>query len=131
MQETLITSGLAQVTFAVLLGWPLAGLYAGMERVGLLVNMKRVLQAHLDNIFMGMLQMVIASVFPGLPVVAGWLLLVGSWCNPQLFLYQATAGKRSHELPGARPLALASFSVLTVAYLWTLTAWVRSGTGVG
>ncbi len=123
MQEILITSGLLQVTFAVLLGWPLTGLHAGMKRVGPLVNARRVLQAHLDNIFMGMLQMIIASVFPELPVIAGWLLLGASWSNPQLFLYQATTTGQGRSLPGITVMAFVSFSVMTVAYLWLLTAW--------
>ena len=125
MQEILITSGLTQVTFAVLLGWPLTGLHAGMKRVGPLVNARRVLQAHLDNIFMGILQMIIATVFPELPVIAGWMLLAASWSNPQLFLYQATTKGQGRSLPGITVMAFVSFSIMTVAYLWLLTAWLQ------
>lgn len=126
MQDILITSGLAQVTFGVLLGWPLTGLHTGMKRVGPLVNARRVLQSHLDNIFMGILQMLIASVFPSLPLIAGWLLLVGSWSNPQLFLYQATTTGQGRSLPGITVWAFGSFIVMTIAYLWLLAAWIAS-----
>lgn len=124
MQEILITSGLTQVTFAVLLGWPLTGLHMGMKKVGPLVNARRVLQSHLDNIFMGILQMVIALAFSDLPVLAGWLLLVGSWSNPQLFLYQATTTGDARTLPGISTWAFLSFGIMTAAYLWLLAAWV-------
>jgi hypothetical protein len=123
MSDILISSGLIQVTFAVLLGWPLTALYTGMEKVGPLVNARRVLQSHLDNIFMGLLQMVIATVFSGLPEIAGWLLLAGSWVNPQLFLYQATTKGNGRGLPGITAIAVISFVTLTVAYLWILFAW--------
>ena len=124
MFDILITSGLVQVTFGVLLGWPLTGLYSGMNRVGPLVNAKRVLQCHLDNIFMGILQMLIGTFFSTLPEIAGWLLLVGSWSNPQLFLYQATTKGNGRTLPGISALAFVSFTIMTVAYLWIVIAWL-------
>lgn len=124
MSEILVTSGLIQVTFGVLLGWPLTGLYSGMKRVGPLVNAKRVLQAHLDNVFMGILQMLIATGFATLPDIAGWLLLAGSWANPQLFLYQATTKGNGRDLPGITALAFVSFTVMTIAYLWIVAAWI-------
>lgn len=126
MQNILVTSGLLQVTFGVLLGWVMVRLQTGADSVGPLVNARRVLQCHLDNIFMGILQMVIATVFPDLPVIAGWLLLVGSWANPQLFMYQATVKGPGQDLPGIRSMAAVSFSVITVAYLWLVVAWVSA-----
>ena len=124
MTDILITSGLAQVTFAVLLGWPLAMLHSGAKQVGPLRNTKRVLQCHLDNIFMGILQMVIAAVYADPPVIAAWALIVGSWSNPQLFLYQAMSARPPMELPGMKTWAYASFITMTVAYVWLLAAWV-------
>ncbi|MEQ9519717.1 MAG: hypothetical protein RLN89_09785 [Parvibaculum sp.] len=124
MSDILITSGLIQVTFGVLLGWPLTGLYSGMDSIGPLVNAKRVLQCHLDNIFMGILQMLIGTVFSAMPEIAGWLLLIGSWANPQLFLYQATTKGNGRELPGISVLAFTSFTIMTVAYLWLVIAWI-------
>jgi len=126
MQDILVTSGLIQVTFGVLLGWVMVGLQTGAEKVGPLVNARRVLQCHLDNIFMGILQMVIATIFPALPVIAGWLLLAGSWANPQLFMYQATVKGPGQDLPGIRAMAAVSFSGITVAYLWLTAVWVSS-----
>jgi len=124
MRDLLVTSGLIQVTFGVLLGWVLVGLHAGKEKIGPLVNARRVLQCHLDNIFMGILQMIIATIFPELPMIAGWLLLVGSWANPQLFMYQATVKGPGQDLPGIRAIAAISFTVITVAYLWLVVAWI-------
>ena len=124
MTDLLITSGLAQVTFAVLLGWPLAMLHDGAKTVGPFRNTKRLLQCHLDNIFMGILQMVIAAVYPDPPMIAVWLLLVGSWSNPQLFLYLAISRKPMAALPGMKIWAFASFAIMTIAYVWLLLAWV-------
>lgn len=123
MQNILISSGLIQVTFAIALGWVLTGLYSGMKSVGPLKNARRLLQCHLDNIFMALLQMAIAAVFPALPILAGWLLVIGSWTNPQLFLYQATSAGNGRDLPGISVLALASFAILSAAYGWLLLAW--------
>jgi len=124
MPELLVTSGLIQVTLAVLIGWPLALMHSGMKQVGPLKHTKRVLQYHLDNVFMGILQMVIATVFPDIPTGAAWLLMIGSWTNPMPFLFQAVSTKPMPEQRFMRNFSIASFIVMTVAYLWLLGAWL-------
>ena len=124
MSEVLITSGLIQVTLAVLIGWPLAMLYSGMEKVGPLRHAKRLLQYHLDNVFMGILQMVIATVFPAIPVGAAILLLIGSWTNPFPFLLMAMSRKPVADQTGMRRFSILSFLIITPAYLWLLAAWL-------
>ena len=124
MSEILITSGLIQVTLAVLMGWPLALLHSGWKQVGPLRHTKRVLQYHLDNVFMGILQMVIATVFPDMPVIAGWLLLIGSWTNPMPFIYMAASTKPLPEQRGMRIFSIISFIIMTTAYLGLVAAWL-------
>ncbi|HET9622754.1 MAG TPA: hypothetical protein VFP84_15380 [Kofleriaceae bacterium] len=123
MKEILITSALAELTFAVLLGWPLNMFRAGARAAGPLRNAKRLLQAHLDYIFMAFAQMGIATVHPAVPPIAGWLLVVGSWTNPTLFLLGSALPDRQHTALSS-VLTTASFAVLTVAYPWLLYAWL-------
>lgn len=124
MRDAFVTSGLLQLTVAVWLGWPLVAFVTGAERVGPLRDMRRTLQCHLDNIFMGVIQLAIAAVHPAIPAVAGWLLIAGSWINPQLFLVSAIS-KRSLELRWVRAVSALSFLALSVAYPWLVVAWLR------
>lgn len=124
MKETLITSALAELTFAVMLGWPLNMFRAGRPKVGPFHSMKRLLQAHLDYIFMALLQIGVAAVHPAIPAGAGWLLVVGSWTNPSLFLLGAIVPPAQQDQPSSIALTLASFATLTVAYPWLLYAWL-------
>jgi hypothetical protein len=123
MKEILITSALAELTFAVLLGWPLNMFRSGARSAGPFRNMKRLLQAHLDYVFMSFAQMGIASVHPAIPPIAGWLLVVGSWTNPTLFLLGSMLPDQQRSASSA-VLTTASFAVLTVAYPWLLYAWL-------
>ena len=125
MKSSLITSGLIQITFAVMQGWIIAAMYSGVKRFGPLKNAKRVLQCHIDNILMSLLQFAIAAVHPAIPEGAGWLLVIGSWVNAQLFLVHATseAGYVRHRAVSI--VTFASFLTLTIAYPWLLIAWLR------
>ncbi|MFZ5608037.1 MAG: hypothetical protein ACOY99_00335 [Pseudomonadota bacterium] len=123
MRELLISSALIQLSLAVFLGWPLVAFHAGAKRVGPLKSARRLLQAHLDNVLMGLLQLAIAATHPAIPWGAGWLLIAGSWINPQLFLIQAIAPEKTLAQKGSRRLASISFALLTIAYPWLAWAW--------
>jgi len=123
MQDTLISSALIQLSIAVFLGWPLVFLYAGSKSVGPLKNAKRLLQAHIDNILMGILQLAIAAAHPAIPIAAGWLLVAGAWINPQLFLVQAMYPEKTLAQKSSRRLASVSFLLLTIAFPWLAWAW--------
>jgi hypothetical protein len=62
MHHRLVSSGLIELTFAVCLGWVLAAFHlAGGDKgpassLGPLVSYRRVLQAHIDYILMGIIQ---------------------------------------------------------------------------
>lgn len=125
MKSLLITSGFVQITVAVLLGWVIAAFRLGAVRVGPLRNAKRVLQCHIDDIMMGLLQFAVAVVHPAIPPVAGWLLLIGSWTNAQLFLVHAFAENGFVRSRVLTVITFASFATLTVAYPWLLWAWLQ------
>ncbi|MDR3500796.1 MAG: hypothetical protein P4L72_16395 [Parvibaculum sp.] len=126
MKSVLITSGLIQISFAVMQGWVISAMYSGMKRFGPLKNAKRVLQCHIDNILMSLLQFAIAAVHPAIPTMAGWLLVIGSWVNAQLFLVHATSAEGYVKSRAVSVVTLLSFSTLTIAYPWLLIAWLRS-----
>lgn len=123
MQTVLISSGLIQITFAVALGWVMVIMYGPRKRFGPLRDVKRVLQCHIDNILMALLQFAIAAIHPAIPEIAGWLLVIGSWTNAQLFLIHALSpqGYIKHRLLDMGTTL--SFLLLTVAYPWLLYAW--------
>jgi len=126
MKSRLITSGFIQICVAVLQGWVITAMYGGMKRFGPLKNSKRVLQCHIDNIMMSLLQFAIAAVHPAIPTVAGWLIVIGSWLNAQLFLIHAVSEKGYVKSRALSVLTFFSFSTLTIAYPWLLIAWLRS-----
>jgi len=126
MQDILITSALIQLSLAVFIGWPLVFLYAGSKTVGPFKSAKRLLQAHIDNILMGILQLAIAATHPAIPVAAGWLLVAGAWINPQLFLLQAIYPQKNLAEKSSRRLASISFLFLTIAFPWLAFAWITT-----
>ena len=126
MQDLLISSALIQLSLAVFLGWPLVFFHAGAKTVGPLKSAKRLLQAHIDNVLMGILQLALAAAHPAIPIAAGWLLVAGSWINPQLFLVQAVAPEKTLMDKTSRRLASISFLFLTIAYPWLAWAWFQT-----
>ena len=124
MQDTLITSALFEITLAVLLGWPLTMFLLGRDRVGPIHSAKRLLQAHLDYVFMALLQFAIAAVHPAIPTAAGVLLIIGSWMNPTLFIIAGSLPEGALQKPALMALTFGSFLTLTVAYPWLLVAWL-------
>lgn len=124
MKDTLITSAFAELTFAVLLGWPVYAFRSGRTKVGPFHSRKRLLQAHLDYLFMALLQLAVAAVHPAIPPIAGWLLAVGSWANPTLFLLGGIVSHEREREASSIAITMASFALLTVAYPWLLYAWL-------
>lgn len=114
------TSGLIQLTFAVLLGWPiyLHRQSAFLQRV--IPGRARLLQSHIDDIFMGILHIVLAGhVAKGGPILVG-LFIFGSLMNAQIFLFLAFTNDACASRAWFRIVTLFSFASLTVAYLWLL-----------
>ncbi len=91
-------------------GWIITAMYSGMTPFGPLKNSKRVLQCHIDNIMMSLLQFAIATVLPVIPVGAGWLLIIGSWVNAQIFLVHAMSEKGYMKHRAVSLVTFASFA---------------------
>lgn len=119
-------SGMVQATFGVLLGWAMAGFADGRATLGPLRSRKRVLQCHLDNLFMGALQLGVAAVHPAIPEGAAWCLVVGSWVNPQLFLWQALDPQVDLGKGWRLAIALGSFTAATTGWIWTTASYLGS-----
>ena len=84
----LVRIGLFELAFGALLGWAIAGNLAAphlIKRIGI-VSPRRLMQAHLDYIMMGL---ILIAVGLALPALATWnvaLVIVGTLLNPTLFL---------------------------------------------
>ena len=125
-EHLVATSGMVQATFGVLLGWAMAGFADGRTTLGPLRSRKRVLQCHLDNLFMGALQLGVAAVHPALPTGAAWCLVIGSWVNPQLFLWQALDPQVDLGTSWRLLIALGSFTAATTGWIWTTASYLGS-----
>lgn len=112
------TSGFAQLLLAVLLGWPIF-LHRGSPRLqGLFKRRDRLLQSHIDDIFMGLLQIVLAAhVARGGSLLAG-LFLFGSWMNAQIFMFLSLTDDACAQRNWFRLVTIVSFGSLTLAYFW-------------
>lgn len=115
-------SGLIQLTFGVLLGWPLALFHTGLTKVGPFVSMKRVLQSHIDNMLMGIIQLVLSMFAPADAAIAGLLIMIGAWVNPQIFLAQACLPGPKQLGKPVRVISTLSFIVTSVGFVWFLVA---------
>lgn len=122
--SALVKIGLIELAFGGMLGWPVALHHYvdpnALRRFGI-VAPRRVLQAHLDFIMMGLILTAIGLAVPALP---GWLLvplLAGAWLNPALFLPLAfddeLINTTAYRILGAASFLAMSGSLLGVALL--------------
>ena len=113
----LLTSGLVQLTFGVLLGWPVALFHTGLKTVGPIKNVRRLLQCHIDNLMMGVIQMALALVGELAPLFSVYLIVIGSWSNAQLFLVQACMGPNISVPAWLKHASVISFVCVTAGYV--------------
>lgn len=112
------TSGFAQLLLAVLLGWPIFLHRTSPRLQALFESRARLLQTHIDDIFMGLLQVLLAGhVAQGGPILTG-LFVFGSWMNAQIFLFLSFSGDRCAQSTWFKAVTMMSFSALTAAYGW-------------
>lgn len=122
MSEIFLVSALVQAAWGTLLGWPLVSLTGGQSSWGPFKNPRRLLQAHLDNLFMAALQLGVAASALEAPSWVVWFLVAGSWINPQLFLLQAMRPELTLKQASSRWASAPSFLALTIAYF--ALAWL-------
>lgn len=93
--SVLVQIGLFELAFGALLGWAVAGNLIApelMNRIGI-VNPRRIMQAHLDYIMMGVILIAVGLALPALATWIAVLLVVGTLLNPTLFLPMAFSDK--------------------------------------
>jgi hypothetical protein len=117
MNDSIITSAVLQAAFGVCLAWPLS--LTRLDRnLASPMTQKRLLQAHLDNLFMAALKFGVAVAIPNLPRPVALALIIGGWTNPMLFLL-AIAAKENKKIMAA--FSVPSFVIVT--YSWFGIAW--------
>lgn len=112
------TSGMAQLLVAVLLGWPIFLHRTSPILQRLFERRDRLLQCHIDDIFMGALQVLLAGHVAQGGAVLALLFVFGSWMNAQIFLLLSVSGDRCAQRGWFRVVTLLSFGSVTLAYLW-------------
>jgi hypothetical protein len=86
--DVLTRIGLVELAFGAVLGWAVAATVitpALVERAGVRTP-RRVLQAHLDYVIMGIILIAVGLAVPGLPTWLLVALVVGTWVNRTLFV---------------------------------------------
>ncbi|PKB33368.1 hydroxylaminobenzene mutase [Pseudonocardia alni] len=87
----MVRIGLVELALGAMLGWAVVVSVTrpdAWRRIGI-VEPRRLLQAHLDVVLMGLILVAVGLAAPELP---GWLVAVlvfGTWVNPALFLPMA------------------------------------------
>ncbi|WP_454197642.1 hypothetical protein [Nocardia sp. Marseille-Q1738] len=86
--NTLARIGLIELAFGAMLGWIVVIQLAGPDlarRLGIIAP-RRLLQAHIDFIMMGLILVAIGLAAPELPTWTAAVVVFGTWLNPALFL---------------------------------------------
>lgn len=123
--EILLKSGAALLIVSLALAWLLVAVkYLGLFN-NIFVNQKYLLSAHLDYIFMAILNWLVYTIVghgQGNDIMA-WLIVAGSVLNPLLFLFMAVKPdvKKSPFSPFGM-FSSFSFTLTTAGYGWA--AWV-------
>ncbi|TDZ80477.1 hypothetical protein [Mycobacteroides salmoniphilum] len=106
--------GLIELAFGAMMGWMVAANFLApqvLKRIGV-TNGRRLLQAHLDYIMMGILLIAVGLAVPGMP---GWLATVvvfGALLNPTLFLPMAFK-ENITSTPGFKAATFISFVAMS------------------
>ncbi|WP_018334109.1 hypothetical protein [Actinomycetospora chiangmaiensis] len=86
--DVLTRIGLVELAFGAVLGWAVAATMITpqlVERAGVR-KPRRILQAHLDYVIMGIILIAVGLAVPGLPTWLTVAIVIGTWLNPTLFL---------------------------------------------
>ena len=86
--DVLTRIGLVELALGAVLGWAVAATMmtpALVERAGVR-KPRRILQAHLDYVIMGIILIAVGLAVPGLPAWLVVVIVVGTWVNPTLFV---------------------------------------------
>ncbi len=112
--DTLILSGLIELTTGALTGWPYALAIADADKVSKLGirSVGRLRQWHLDLIALGSLSILIGTAIPDLPRYIAWPVTIGAWTNANAFGVLAVRPDWK-EHPTYKTAVAASFATVT------------------
>ncbi|CDQ44040.1 MAG: hypothetical protein PGN30_07240 [Mycolicibacterium neoaurum] len=113
--SVLVQIGLFELAFGALLGWAVAGNLLAPEaikRLGI-VSPRRIMQAHLDYIMMGVILIAVGLALPGLTAWIATLVVLGTLLNPTLFLPMAFSEKAS-STTAFKVISLLSFVATSI-----------------
>lgn len=113
--STLVKVGLCELALGALSGWVVVLRTEHPEvlrRLGVR-SPRRVLQAHLDWIIMGLILIAVGTALPDLPNWLAWTLGFGALVNATLFVPLAFSEDASKALP-YRAITLLSFTAMSV-----------------
>lgn len=113
--STLVKVGLCELALGALSGWVvvLRTEYPDVLRKLGVRSPRRVLQAHLDWIIMGLILIAVGTALPDLPTWLAWVLGFGAVVNATLFVPLAFRESASKALP-YRVITLVSFTAMSV-----------------
>ena len=114
----LVRVGLIELAAGTLLGRAVAADHAMpalVARCGI-KSPRRILQAHLDYIIMGIILIAVGLAVPGLPQWARIVLIIGTVVNPALFFPLAFRESAAMSMP-YRLISVASFAAMTIGIL--------------
>lgn len=117
--DLLIQVGLIELAIAALLGWAMvirSEKPEWLKRIGV-VQPHRILQVHLDYVFMGLICIAVGLVLPDIPKAAAWLLVFGTAINPFLFVPLAFSKTVDQKL-WFRSISVVSFLAMSVSLIW-------------
>ncbi|EFC41170.1 predicted protein [Naegleria gruberi] len=118
-KHLLISSGLVEICWAIVLGWYLAlSIIARPRKIPPFNNFRRVLQAHIDYILMGMLQMGVAVATSDVMVLPDWVVkmfVFGAWANASSFLIFAVSEDYVNYMV-VKIFSVISFLSLTIVF---------------
>lgn len=108
--SVLVRIGLAETAAGALLGWVVAANLTAPDRLRKLglINPRRILQAHIDYVIMGLILVAVGLALPGLATWIAVLVVIGTLLNPTLFLPLAFRDGLARTL-GYRSLSSLSF----------------------
>jgi hypothetical protein len=122
--NALLIVGTLQLASAALLGWLIALQRSSPEKVKALgiVAPRRIMQLHLDQVMMGVIDIAVASAFPALPAGIALALVIGTIFNPLGFVPLAFVPALEQGLP-YRVFIVTSFVFSTIGFVG-LAVWV-------
>ena len=111
------TSGMAQLALGVILGWPIFFHRKSQIIHRFIPNRERLLQSHLDDILMGVLQIILSAKIGNAGPFVACFMIFGSWTNAQIFLLLSVTDNTCANRIWFRFLTFASFTALSIVYV--------------